>query len=183
MRSDPKLQRFMALVFFMALGLPAHSHAPDSVSLEVADGNETQILRFGAQWRWDKTWWQSNGTHLGGYWDVNLAQWREQNYQGRVDEHQTLSSVGITPVFRWQSDSQTGLYAEAGIGLHLLSDTYDNNGHILTGTLQFGDHVGIGYVFNNKVDVSLKRQHFSNCDMKKPNNGINLIVLKISYRF
>lgn len=56
MRSAQKLQRSLAFVSFMALGLPASSHAPDSVSLEVADGNKTQILRFGAQWRWDKKW-------------------------------------------------------------------------------------------------------------------------------
>ena len=153
--------RQIALLTFTVLGLPVCSHAADSASLEWAAGNQTQMLRLGAQWLWKEQWLQSDGTHVGG-WDLTLAQWRGQRYKDSADAQANLVSVGITPVLRFQQDSKIGFYAEAGIGLHLLSDTYNNNQHILSGSVQFGDHIGIGYVFKNNFDISFKIQHFSN---------------------
>lgn len=177
------LQRKVALVAFMALSLQNNTQAADSASVEFASGNKTQMLRIGSQWMWNDKWWQSNGTHIGGYWDLTLAQWRENNYKNNTNAHQDLTSVGITPVIRFQHDSKIGFYTEAGIGLHLLSDTYNNNGRILLGNVQFGDHVGIGYVFKNNWDISFKFQHFSNGGIKQPNDGVNFSILKISHTF
>lgn len=177
------LQCKVAVITFITVGLQANSHAVDSVSLEFASGNKTQMLRLSAQWMWNEKWWQSNGTHIGGYWDLALAQWREQNYKGSADGHRNLASVGITPVFRFQHDSNIGMYTEAGIGLHLLSDTYNNNDHVLSGNVQFGSHIGIGYIFKNNVDISFKFQHFSNGGIKQPNDGVNFSILKISHPF
>ncbi|MEO8598674.1 MAG: acyloxyacyl hydrolase [bacterium] len=165
------------------IGLQANSYAVDSVSLEVATGNKTQMVRLGTQWDWDNTWWQSNNTHIGGYWDLTLAQWRGTQYQNRPDAIQNITDIGITPVFRFQRDNKTGPYAEAGIGLHLLSHTYNNNGRILSTAFQFGDHIGIGYVFANNLDLGLKIQHFSNGAIKQPNNGVNFAVLSAKMRF
>lgn len=175
--------RPLALLTFTVLGLPASSHAADSASLEWATGNQTQMLRLGAQWLWKEQWLQSHGRHVGGYWDLTLAQLRGQHYKDRADARQDLVSVGITPVLRFQQDSKIGFYAEAGIGLHLLSDTYNNNQHILSGNVQFGDHIGIGYVFKNNLDISFKIQHFSNAGMQEPNDGVNLAVIKIGHTF
>ncbi len=183
MRTLKLFQCKVALIICMTVGLQANSHAVDSASLEFASGNKTQMLRLGAQWMWSEKWWQSNDTHIGGYWDLTLAQWREQNYMGSTDAHRNLTSVGITPVFRFQHDSKIGLYTEAGIGLHLLSDTYNNNDHVLSGNAQFGSHIGIGYVFKNNWDIGFKFQHFSNGGIKQPNDGVNFSILKISHTF
>lgn len=183
MRIFELLQRKIALVIFMTLCLQSNTHAADSASLEFASGNKTQMLRIGTQWMWNERWWQSNGTHIGGYWDLTLAQWRGRNYQGSPDAHQNLVSVGITPVFRFQRDSKIGLYTEVGIGLHLLSDIYNNNGRTLSGNVQFGDHIGMGYVFENNWDIGFKFQHFSNAGIKQPNDGVNFAVIKIRHAF
>lgn len=183
MRTLKLLQCKVAVITFMTVGLQANSHAVDSASLEFASANKTQMLRLGVQWMWSEKWWQSNDTHIGGYWDLTLAQWRERNYKSGTDDHRNLTSVGITPVFRFQHDSKIGLYTEAGIGLHLLSDTYDNNDHVLSGNAQFGSHVGVGYIFKNNVDISFKFQHFSNGGIKQPNDGVNFSILKISHTF
>lgn len=177
------LQCKVAVIAFITVGLQANSHAVDSASLEFASGNKTKMLRVGTQWVWNEKWWQSNDTHIGGYWDLTLAQWREQNDKGSTDGHRNLVSVGITPVFRFQHNSKIGLYTEAGIGLHLLSDTYRNNDRVLSGNVQFGSHIGIGYVFKNNVDISFKFQHFSNAGLKQPNDGVNFAVLRISHAF
>lgn len=159
------------------------SHAVDSASIEFGTGNETKLVRLGVQWKWNSRWWQSNGTHIGGYWDLTIAQWRGDHYRGVSGREQNITAVGITPVFRFQNDDLKGFYAEAGIGAHLLSELYNNNGRRLSTAFQFGDHLGAGYVFENNLDIGLKIQHFSNASIKKPNNGVNFAILRIMYPF
>lgn len=164
-----------------ALHLPAF--AVDSISAEYGAGNHTDVFRVGAQWKWEKRWWQSNGTHIGGFWDVNLGQWRGDRFQDIPGNKQNITVVGVTPVFRFQKDNLQGWYGELGIGANWLSGYYDVGGRRFSTRFQFGDHVGIGYVFANKVDVGLRYQHFSNASIKDPNPGVNYAVLRVSYPF
>lgn len=157
--------------------------AADSASVEFGSGDKTKMVRLGAQWKWNSMWWRSNGTHISGYWDFTLAQWRGNRFQNIPGNTQHITSVGITPVFRWQKDSRRGFYLEAGIGAHLLSELYDNNDKQLSTNFQFGDHIGMGYVFANDADISLKIQHFSNASIKKPNDGVNFAVVRVTYPF
>jgi hypothetical protein len=158
------------------------SHAFDSASFEVATGQGSQIARVAGQWNWGVKWFDSNGTHLGGYWDLSLARWRNNNYQGR-DARQNITDVGITPVFRFQANNQRGLYGEAGVGAHDLSDLYDSGDRKLSTRFQFGDHIGVGYVLGNGVDLGIRLQHFSNGGITEPNSGVNLIVFRAAYSF
>ena len=165
------------------IGGQSNSHAIDSISFEAASGNKTKMVRIGAQWDWANEWWQSNNTHVGGYWDLTLAQWRGSRYQNRPHATQDITDIGITPVFRFQQDNKAGPYAEAGIGAHILSHVYDNNGRSLSTALQFGSHLGIGYVFANNLDLGLKIQHFSNGGIKQPNNGVNFLAISAKLLF
>ena len=166
------------------LGCPSGSaQAIDSASIEFGTGDKTKMVRLGAQWQWESQWWKSNGTHIGGYWDATLAQWRNNRHQNILGNTQNISVLGITPVFRLQSDNQKGFYAEGGIGVHLLSELYDNGGRKLSTRFQFGDHIGFGYVFGNRLDLGLKIQHFSNGSIKKPNSGVDFAVVRIRYQF
>ena len=155
----------------------------DAVSLEFATGNRSTITRAGAQWDWANRWFQSNGTHLGGYWDATAAVIRENRYRNVVGDTANIVDLGITPVFRFQSDSKLGPYAEAGIGVHVFSHLYDNNGRRFSTAFEFGDHIGVGYVFSNHLELALKVQHFSNGGIKHPNSGANFAVAKVAYRF
>jgi len=172
-----------AAVLVALLGCHMTSHAVDSTSIEFGTGNKTQMARLGMQWKWNDRWWQSNGTHVGGYWDLTIARWRGTQYQNTPDSVQNITSIGITPVFRFEKDSQKGLYGEAGIGAHYLSDLYNNNDRRLSTRFEFGDHLAIGYVFQNNLDLGLKLQHFSNGGIKHPNSGVNFAVVRLSYPF
>lgn len=177
-----RLARHLALTA-CTVAVHAACFAVDGVSVEAGVGEKVQMARAGVQWNWENRWWQSNGTHIGGYWDATLAQWRGTRFQNRQDAHQNITSIGITPVFRYQNDGLKGFYAEAGIGAHLLSELYDNDGRRLSTAFQFGDHLGIGYVFRNKMDLGVKYQHFSNGSIKQPNNGVNFVVVRLSHQF
>ena len=168
----------------LAVALAPSAFAFDSVSFELGGGDNTQVARIGLQSRWHKQWLQSNGTHLGGYWDLTLSQWRWTPAQGATNTNENLIDIGITPVLRLQSDSRKGFYAEVGIGAHLLSsDFYNSEGQRFSTRFQFGDHFGLGYVMQNGVDLSLKIQHFSNGGIKQPNPGVLFGVLKLGYAF
>ena len=167
----------------LAVVLAPSALAIDSVSYEAGGGDNTQLVRIGLQSFWQKKWWQSNGTHVGGYWDLTLSRWRWASSQSATQTDQYLNDVGITPVLRLQSDSQKGFYAEAGIGAHLLSDYYDTGGGRFSTRFQFGDHIGLGYVMQNGVDLALKLQHFSNGGIKQPNPGVTFGILKLGYAF
>ena len=159
------------------------SYALDSATIEIGYGNKTRLARGGLQWKWGNKWWQSNGHHLGGYWDLTLAQWHGTRFQNLSDRNQNLTAIGVTPVFRFQSDTLKGRYVEGGIGVYYLSELYDNNGRRLSTKFQFGYHIGVGYVFHNNLDLGLKIQHFSNGGIKQPNNGVNFAVIRMKYPF
>lgn len=53
----------------------------DSASLEYGTTSKARLVRLGAQSQWEKRWFVSNGTHVSGYWDLSLAQWRATAHQ------------------------------------------------------------------------------------------------------
>lgn len=181
MKAKLRLATLLVALTSGSILIPAVAHAIDSASLEYGTGRKVDMLRAGVQWEWNKQWWKSNGTHIGGYWDLTLAQWRASQFRNIPGNSENIYDLGLTPVFRFQSDPKTGFYAELGIGVHYLHRLYDNNGKRLSTRFQFGDHLGIGYVFPNKLDVGLKIQHFSNGSIKKPNDGADFAVLRVSY--
>lgn len=164
-------------------GVHANSFAVDSASFELGTGNKSQLARVAAQWNWNAPLWQGSSTQLGGYWDLSLAEFRQNQYQNVPGQSKNLTDIGFTPVFRFQSNDKRGVYGEAGIGVHLMSHLYDNNSRRFSTAFEFGDHLGAGYVFGNGLDVGIKLQHFSNGGIKKPNSGANFAVLRVAYPF
>lgn len=167
----------------LAAGVLNAAQAADSFSIEAGAGDRTNMVRAAVQWDWEKKWFHSNGTHLGGYWDLSGAYWKQRRYRDIPGETDYLYDIGLTPVFRFQRDDKRGFYGEAAIGVHYLSELYNNAGKRLSTRFQFGDHIGVGYVFNNNVDVGLRIQHISNGSIKKPNSGVDFAILRVAYRF
>ncbi len=169
-----------ALLFTVGVAR-ADGLAPDSFSLEYGTGNVTRLARGALQWDWDNVWFDSNGTHLGGYWDLSLAQWQARAWDG-VDGHDhNLTDVGITPVFRFENDSKIGWYSELGVGAHYMNPIYDNNRRDFSTAFQFGDHLGFGYE-TQRWSVGVKLQHFSNGGIKHPNPGANFAVFGVDVK-
>ena len=155
----------------------------DSAALEVGAGSKVQMIRLSAQKNWDTAWFESNGTHLSGYWDANIAQWRGNAYHNVPGVHENLTVINLTPVFRYEASNKQGWYGEGGIGVSLFSKLYNNDDNRLSTAFQFGDHIGAGYVFANKWEVGAKLQHYSNGGIKHPNSGVNWFVLKVARPF
>lgn len=156
---------------------------PDSMALEVGVGeNDLTVTRISAQWDWNQNWFNSNGTSLDGYWDLNAAWWHATDWK-KKDEDKELAVIGLTPVFRFMSTDKKGFYIEGGIGAAFFSKVYNNSGNNMGISFQFTEHVGVGYVFNNNLDLGVRAQHYSNAGLNSHNSGENLLMLRAAYRF
>jgi hypothetical protein len=172
---------FFASPFFLALLLFTNpSKAVDSASAEYGTGNGARMWRLGAQWKWQSRWLQSGNWHMGGYWDAQVGQWSG-------DGKNTITDLGLTPVFRYQQTTPSSIspYVEGAIGFHLISPVRLEPARGFSTAFQFGDHVGAGARFGERgrYDLGLRFQHLSNAGIKKPNNGINFTQLRFQVHF
>lgn len=155
----------------------------DSVALEGGGGEHVQVVRLSAQKDWNQNWLPTHGYHLSGYWDANVAYWRANRWEDVADRRKNLGVIGVTPVFRWEADDKLGFYGEAGIGVSVFSSVYRNTHRQLSTAFEFADHIGVGYVFSNKLDLGVRLQHYSNGGIKHPNGGVNLALVRAAYHF
>jgi len=160
----------------------------DAISLSYgkeSGDNDIKMYRVGLQNKWERTWMNDGAWYVGGYWDAELAYMEADHHNSENDE---LFDLGLTPVFRMQRDaslsSGVSPYAEVGIGPHLLSETRLGNKQYST-AFQLGSLVGFGLGFGDKgqYELSYRYQHISNGDIKTPNNGMNLHMLRLGYSF
>ena len=187
MKTTPRVLILLLLLSCQTLHASAGgSYWLDGVSVTVGESDDsdgTEVLRIGMQKRWHHSWFNGGAWYLGGYWDSELA--FMQADRGSTDEAYGLS---ITPVFRYQRDARlsSGLtpFAEAGLGFHLFSETKFGDNDLST-LSQFGSLVGLGVAFGERgqYELTYRFTHISNGDIKKPNDGLDLHMLKLGYNF
>ena len=171
----------------LALLCSTSAGAVDGFGLEYGDeqnGGSVDLLRVALQWQWDDRWLARGNWYLGGYWDLTLAYWHND------DPERTSSGIwdiGLKPVFRWQQQRRSALspYIEAGVGAHLLSETSVAPDQRFSTNFQFGSHLGIGMRFgkDHAFDLSARINHLSNANIRKPNDGINFYEVRLGYWF
>ena len=178
-------------VFLIAQAMSVDASAKDWIDAvsftygQDEDSNEVDVYRVGLQNRWERTWFKGGAWYLGGYWDAELA-YMDSDLEYR--DNNELLDISLTPVFRYQRDANlsSGVtpYAEAGIGPHLLSETRLGFQKYST-SFQFGSLLGVGLGFgdNGQYELAYRFQHISNANIKKPNNGMNLHLLRLGYSF
>ena len=154
-----------------ALSRPRSAIAVDSVSAELGHGTRgTDMWRFGAQWKQPPP--LLTGERWSFYWDATVGRWESDT--------NNVWDVGLTPTLRY--GGERGPYLDGGIGFHLLSDARISSQLDFSTKFQFGDHLGVGYVFN-RFDLSVRLQHLSNAGIRNPNPGINFLQLRLQYWF
>ena len=167
-----------------ALLLTRNACAVDGVSFELGNGDYTDTARIGAIWNWKKQWFTNSDWLVTGFWEASAGSWRGKSHG---ENNQTITDLGITPVFRFQQKNPSGVapYLEGAIGIHLISPTYIYATRRFGSSFQFGDHVGFGVRFGDhqQFDFWYRLQHLSNGDIKQPNTGININEVHFAYRF
>lgn len=153
-------------------------YATDGASFELGRGDGTDMWRIGILWNWKSKWLETGKWHVGGCWEAQYGQWSGSGKR-------TINDLGLTPVFRLEQTSPSAIspYVEGAIGFHFISHTRLDDSRKFSTAFQFGDHVGAGARFgeHGRYDLSLRLQHLSNASLKKPNDGINFLQLRLLY--
>ena len=164
------MKKMLSLAAAAALGLSSLSaQAVDFTAAIGQSGDSTMVYRLGAQWNWDKSWWQSDVGRLTGYWDAGYTYWEG-------DETSSNHSLSFTPVFVYEFAGETVKpYIEAGIGVAAFANTEleDND---LGSSFQFEDRIGLGLRFSGQ-EVGIRALHYSNAGIKQPNDGVEAYTL------
>ncbi len=167
--------------------LNVHAALVDSFSIGAGAGDPNSLRggRVALQKDWHVNWLNFLGWHVTGYWDANLAYWRTNGNQ--FGQYKDITTLGFNPVFRWIRNeplfSSVTPYLEASVGIAGLSKR--RLGHRQLGAnWAFEDLLGFGARFGcrQQYDLSLHYLHFSNADIKKPNNGIDVKFL-VMFRY
>lgn len=125
-------------------------------------------------------WWSHNLENGWGRLDL-LGEVTATYWHARRGHPNSLWQLGFTPTLRWWPSSKP-YYLEAGFGPTVNSHTKFADRRLST-ALQFGSHLGAGYVFNARHQLGIRFSHFSNANIKQPNRGLNVAQLEYAVRF
>jgi lipid A 3-O-deacylase len=91
-----------------------------------------------------------------------------------------IKIVALSPVFTYKFDKffkYTKPYIKAGIGVSYIDKTFlDDKG--FSTHFQFEDRIAFG-IDNGDFDLSLNYIHYSNASIKKPNDGLDTLLLSL----
>ncbi|WP_457608597.1 acyloxyacyl hydrolase [Nitratifractor sp.] len=173
----------MTGTFAMAGGDLAPAPAPtmenswfDAITVNYGQSKDhIDIYRIGLRRDFRSRWFESSVGYLSGYWEGSLNYWN-----GRGDEN---FGIALSPVFAYYFHlSETAKpYLEGGIGASLWSRTAMGPRDLSTHFL-FEDRIGAGVRFEH-WDLAIRYMHYSNAGIKKPNDGIDIFLASVSYRF
>jgi len=148
----------------------------DAVGISYGQSKDNiDIYRLTFRRDFKSRWLEGEMEYLSGYWEGSLNYWN-----GRGDEN---FGIALSPVFAYYFNASETVkpYLEGGIGLSVWTET--KMGHRdLSSNFLFEDRVGAGIRINN-WDLSLRYMHYSNAGIKEPNDGIDIFIGSISYKF
>lgn len=138
--------------------------------------DDIDIYRLGIKKDFSGRYFETDAGFLSGYYEVSLNYWDHPE--------NNVTALAVSPVFAYyfgQPESILLPYLEAGIGGALLSDTRIGNRDMST-TFQFEDRIGMGIKYD-RFDVNFRYMHYSNASIKKPNDGIDILIFTASFQF
>jgi len=165
----------LSLLATASLGGAGALQAADVTAAIGQSGDSTMVYRLGAQWDWERSWFQTDVGRLTGYWDLGYTYWDG-------DETASNHSLSFSPVFVYEFAGQSVRpYIEAGIGVAAFSSTEleDNR---LGSSFQFEDRIGVGLRFSGQ-EIGLRAVHYSNAGLKNPNDGVEAYTLHYRMSF
>lgn len=123
-------------------------------------------LRFGPMWSADWGNWKASLRP-----ELELSHFR---YTGAGPGPDSLNQVGgIGLLHLHYGEGRFRPYAEAGLGVSLFSREV-LGGKDFSTRFQFSQHLGLGVELARRGYAGLQYSHYSNADIEKPNDGIDL---------
>lgn len=155
------------------------------------DANDALVLRYGES---DSDYERIGlGLRLAPVWSADWGAWKAQlrpelelshfRYTGPAAGPDSLEQGGAIAHFRVRRGTGgVRPYAEAGLGVSLFSNDALGEKQFST-HFQFSEHVGLGVEFSERWFAGWQYSHYSNADIDKPNDGIDLNHLVVGMYF
>jgi lipid A 3-O-deacylase len=172
-----------AVLLAWAAATPAAAADPDAASFFVQAGVGEQAVRavsLGVAWGLP---WRDVDGGITTRIELFASDWRTPLAGGG---HRSLVQVGVVPTLRLRPQSgRSPWFIDAGIGLSLLDGDLRMPRRTFSTRLNFSDNLGLGRSFGarGEQEVSLHLQHTSNGGIRKPNPGLDLLLLRYAHRF
>ena len=167
----------LMLCAFSIHSVAADSPFLDEISLGIGESQDNiNIYRLAARKDFETIFHESEYGWLTGYYQASLNYWEKGG-----DE---IYAIALSPVFVYFIGDKSDTfqpYIEAGIGIAVLSDT-KIKGRDMASNFQFKDRIGLG-ISTESYNFNVRYIHYSNAGIKKPNDGIDIFIGTISYRF
>lgn len=167
----------LAAAITLSLGaMPATARAFDEVDFSVGHGiAASPWFRLALVSNLDDVDFLPSSEYFHFYWSLGLDAWHWK--QGK-----NAAAISIVPMVRL-GKPEAGLgsmYLEAGFGPHLLTNI-SGSGRNLSTAFEFGSHIGIGIKLSHRIGIIYRWRHLSNGGMAKPNGGVNVNLIGLTY--
>lgn len=166
-----------------ATAAQAEGLRPGAVFVQ-AGGGETDLgaASAGLLWPWA---WRAHalGGEVGLQTELFASHWRARGLSG---SRQGYTQIGVLPLLRYRLDEgRSPWFIEGGIGLSLTDRLFSTPARSMGSRWNFSDNLALGRQFGEqgRHEWSLRWQHTSNAGLKKPNPGLDLVLLRYSARF
>lgn len=149
----------------------------DSFSIGFGQNKSSNnIFRLGIQKNFKNIIYENRYGYLGGFYDVSLNKWSYDDSD--------VYGMTLSPVFVYYFKTNLKKikpYLEAGIGASYISTTSTAQKNFST-RFQFEDRFGFGFE-SKSYRLSFLYFHYSNSDIKKPNDGMDMFILNFTHEF
>ena len=166
-----------AIIIFLAL-LTTHIKAfsIDGVTISVGESRDNiKIYRVGLRKDFKSRWLRSRIGYLSGYYEASLNYW-----DGKSGDNNF--GVAFSPVFAYYLEfNDFKPFIEVGIGASYFKES-KIDGRDLSTNFLFEDRIGLGARYKN-FEISFRFMHYSNASIKEPNDGIDIWIGALSYKF
>lgn len=130
---------------------------------------------------------------LPAWWSRNLESWTatlspqleltQFRYDGGQPGPRRVWEGGALALFRIaRAGGAIRPYAEAGLGLTAFNRT-TLGGKDISSSFQFTEQLGLGLLFAERWSVGWRYSHYSNGDIKMPNDGIDMQQIEVGVSF
>ncbi len=172
-----------AIVSMRGLAQAKELVSPMGVFVEGGAGDQLRSAVGGVAITWlQPSRWGAG--HASGYLEASAGEWfcrkaNATNYTG------CSTQVGLTPVIRYQPETWSNWFMEAGIGVNAIFPQFHGDLHTLSTEFNFGDHLGLGRQFGDakRDEVELRLEHYSNGGYRSPNPGADFGELRYMHWF
>ena len=146
-----------------------------------SQGGELYRVTFGRDWPEGKVWRWKSGWRGTPFWTVSVGNAEPDVSTDVTGEDLWHAGAGINVRFSRPARQQMRFFADAGVGLHWVSET-EFDGLDIDTAYQFSPNFAFG-LQGQRWEFGYQLWHLSNAGTGDSNPGINFHQLRIGYRF